>query len=134
MDEALKAAELEVVTLDWDGLAAGTSIFTTIFLTEVRDTESRLRCPHITDQEALSSSAGEPLPRWELFGREPLGRGLQTCGFGGGKLVQPPKGTGINKSCSDAPRSPKRCLTVGSVKYTYGIGEFEITSASTSRS
>ena len=50
MDEALKAAELEVVTLDWDGLAAGTSIFTTIFLTEVRDTGSRLRCPHITGQ------------------------------------------------------------------------------------
>ena len=33
MDEALQAAEFEVVTLDWDGFAAGTSIFTTIFLT-----------------------------------------------------------------------------------------------------
>ena len=34
VDEALKAAEFEVVTLDWDGFGAGTSIFTTIFLTE----------------------------------------------------------------------------------------------------
>jgi hypothetical protein len=53
---------------------------------------------------------------------------VQTFGVGKGvKVVQPPKGTGIYKSCSDAPPSPKRCLTVGGVKYTYGIGEFETT-------
>ena len=53
---------------------------------------------------------------------------LQTFGLGGGEnFVQPPKGTGIYKSCSDAPPSPKHCLTVGKVNYTYGIGEFEAT-------
>jgi formylglycine-generating enzyme required for sulfatase activity len=53
---------------------------------------------------------------------------LQTFGLGGGEnWVQPPKGPGIYKSCSAAPASPKRCLTVGSVKYTYGIGEYETT-------
>jgi amidase len=34
VDEALKAAEFEVVTLDWDGFGAGTTIFTTIYFTE----------------------------------------------------------------------------------------------------
>jgi hypothetical protein len=53
---------------------------------------------------------------------------LQTFGLGGGeRWVQPPTGTGIYKSCSVAPPSPKRCLTVGKVTYTYGIGEFETT-------
>ncbi len=42
IDEALKAAEFEVVTLDWDGFAEGTNIFTTIFLTEVWDTDHAL--------------------------------------------------------------------------------------------
>jgi amidase len=46
VDEALKAAEFEVVTLDWDGFAAGTNIFTTIFLTEVWDTDHRLAEAH----------------------------------------------------------------------------------------
>jgi hypothetical protein len=53
---------------------------------------------------------------------------VQTFGAGKGvKVVQPPQGTGIYKSCSDAPPSPKPCLTVGAVNYTYGIGEFETT-------
>ena len=46
VDEALKAAEFEVVALDWDGFAAGTSIFTTIFLTEVWDTDHALTEAH----------------------------------------------------------------------------------------
>src|SRR5207247_2343677 len=46
VDEALKAAEFEVVTLDWDGFAAGTHIFTTIFLTEVWDTDHSLAQAH----------------------------------------------------------------------------------------
>ena len=46
VDEALKAAELEVVTLDWDGFAAGTSIFTTIYLTEAWDTNHSLAEAH----------------------------------------------------------------------------------------
>jgi amidase len=46
IDEALKAAELEVVTLDWDGFGAGTSIFTAIFLTEAWDTDHALVQAH----------------------------------------------------------------------------------------
>jgi amidase len=46
VDQALKAAEFEVVTLDWDGFAAVTSIFTTIFLTEVWDTDHALADAH----------------------------------------------------------------------------------------
>jgi amidase len=46
VDEALKAAEFEVVTLDWDGFAAGTSIFTTIYLTEAWDTNHSLAQAH----------------------------------------------------------------------------------------
>ena len=41
--------------------------------------------------------------------------------------VKPPVGPGIYKNCSKAPPAPPTCLTVGGVKYTYGIGEFEIT-------
>jgi amidase len=46
VDEALKAAEFEVVTLDWDGFADGTNIFTTIFLTEVWDADHSLAEAH----------------------------------------------------------------------------------------
>ncbi len=46
IDAALKTAELEVVTLDWDGFAAGTDIFTAIFLTEVWDTDHALAETH----------------------------------------------------------------------------------------
>jgi amidase len=46
IDEALKAAGLEVVTLDWDGFGAGTSIFTAIFLTEAWHTDHALAQAH----------------------------------------------------------------------------------------
>jgi hypothetical protein len=57
---------------------------------------------------------------------------IQTFGFTGNKAtkVDPPENsgsTGIYKTCSDAPPSPKSCLTVGAVSYKYGIGEFETT-------
>jgi hypothetical protein len=52
---------------------------------------------------------------------------IQTFGGPKGKFVDPPKGTGIYAKCSDAPAAPPPCLTVGGVKYTYGIGEFETT-------
>jgi hypothetical protein len=52
---------------------------------------------------------------------------IQTFGGPTGQFVDPPKGTGIYKNCSDAPKAPPPCLTVGGVGYTYGIGEFEIT-------
>jgi amidase len=46
VDEALKAAEFEVVTLDWDGFAAGTTIFTTIYFTEAWHTSHSLAQAH----------------------------------------------------------------------------------------
>jgi amidase len=46
VDQALKAAEFDVVTLDWDGFAAGTNIFTTIFLTEAWDSDHALAGAH----------------------------------------------------------------------------------------
>ncbi len=46
IDQALKAAGLEVVPLDWDGFEAGTNIFTTIFLTEAWDTDHALAEAH----------------------------------------------------------------------------------------
>jgi formylglycine-generating enzyme required for sulfatase activity len=52
---------------------------------------------------------------------------IQTFGGPKGQFVDPPKGTGIYASCSQAPAAPPPCLTVGGVGYTYGIGEFEIT-------
>jgi hypothetical protein len=52
---------------------------------------------------------------------------VQTFGGPKGDFVDPPKNTGIYKNCSDAPKAPPPCLTVGGVGYTYGIGEFEIT-------
>ena len=46
IDESLKRAGLEVVTLDWDGFAAGANIFATIYLTEVWDTDHALAQTH----------------------------------------------------------------------------------------
>jgi amidase len=46
VDQALKAAEFEVVTLDWDGFTAGTNLFTTIFLTEAWDADHTLAEEH----------------------------------------------------------------------------------------
>jgi amidase len=39
IDEALKTAELEVVTLDWDGFDTGTNIFAAIFFAEAWDSD-----------------------------------------------------------------------------------------------
>jgi hypothetical protein len=52
---------------------------------------------------------------------------VQTFGGPTGQFVDPPKGTGIYQTCSDAPAAPPPCVTVGGVSYTYGIGEFEVT-------
>ena len=54
---------------------------------------------------------------------------VQTFGGPKGDFVDLPKGTGIYKNCSDAPKAPPPCLTVGSVGYTYGIAELETTVA-----
>jgi amidase len=42
VDDALRAAGLEVVALDWDGLAAGTDCFTTIYFNEMWGTDHEL--------------------------------------------------------------------------------------------
>jgi len=55
---------------------------------------------------------------------------IQTFGGPTGQFVDPPENkgsTGIYKNCSDAPKAPPPCLTVGGVGYTYGIGEFDVT-------
>jgi formylglycine-generating enzyme required for sulfatase activity len=55
---------------------------------------------------------------------------VQTFSGPKGEFVDPPKTpkeTGIYKSCSEAPKAPLSCLTVGAVGYKYGIGEFAIT-------
>jgi formylglycine-generating enzyme required for sulfatase activity len=52
---------------------------------------------------------------------------VQTFGGPKGQFVDPPKGTGIYKTCADAPAAPPPCLTVGAVDYEYGIGEYEVT-------
>jgi amidase len=49
IDEVLKAAEFDVVTLDWDGFATGTNIFSAIFLTEAWDTDHALAGAHPGD-------------------------------------------------------------------------------------
>jgi amidase len=46
IDQALKSAEFEVVTLDWDGFEAGTNIFTAIFLAEAWDADHALAEAH----------------------------------------------------------------------------------------
>jgi len=57
---------------------------------------------------------------------------IQTFGVTGNSAtkVEPPENsgsTGIYKNCSDAPPSPKQCLTVGGVSYKYGIAEYDTT-------
>ena len=52
---------------------------------------------------------------------------IQTFGGPLGQFVDPPQGTGIYKTCADAPAAPPPCLTVGEVDYEYGIGQLEIT-------
>jgi amidase len=64
VDEALKAAEFEVVTLDWDGFAAGTNIFTTIFLTEAWDTDHALCDGH---PDAVGDDIRQTLSMADLF-------------------------------------------------------------------
>jgi Asp-tRNA(Asn)/Glu-tRNA(Gln) amidotransferase A subunit family amidase len=64
VDEALKAAEFEVVTLDWDGFATGTNIFTTIFLAEVWDTDHALAEAH---PDGVGDDIHQTLSMTELF-------------------------------------------------------------------
>ena len=64
IDEALKAAEFEVITLDWDGFEAGTNIFTTIFLTEVWDTDHALAQAH---PDGVGDDIHQTLSMTDLF-------------------------------------------------------------------
>src|SRR6476646_7077775 len=69
--------------------------------------------PMATVGEPCNPSVGV----WQVF---------KTVGTKGAGVTLPP-GTGIYKNCAAAPSSAPSCLTVGGVKSTYGIGEFEIT-------
>jgi formylglycine-generating enzyme required for sulfatase activity len=74
----------------------------------------------VTIPTAIVGDPGNPsVGVWQVF---------KTVGASGAGVTLPPNNsTGIYKSCSDAPGSAPSCLTVGGVKDTYGIGEFEIT-------
>jgi amidase len=64
IDEALKAAGLDVVLLDWNGFEAGTNIFTTVFLTEAWDTDHALA---EADQEGVGQDIAQTLAMSEMF-------------------------------------------------------------------
>jgi len=64
VDRALKTAGFEVVTLDWDGFEAGTSIFTTIFLTEAWETGHALAAAH---PDAVGQDIAQLLAMNDLF-------------------------------------------------------------------
>lgn len=51
---------------------------------------------------------------------------FKTAGTPGPGVILP-AGTGIYPTCADAPANAPSCLTVGGVKKTFGIGEFEVT-------
>jgi formylglycine-generating enzyme required for sulfatase activity len=74
----------------------------------------------VTIQTATVGDPGNPsVGVWQVF---------KTVGTSSTGVTLPPNnGTGIYKSCDAAPSSAPSCLTVGGVKDTYGIGEFEIT-------
>ena len=74
----------------------------------------------LTIQTAMVGDPGNhSVGVWQVF---------KTVGASGAGVTLPPNNsTGIYKSCADAPSSAPSCLTVGGVKDTYGIGEFEIT-------
>ena len=74
----------------------------------------------VTIPMAVVGDPGNPsVGVWQVF---------KTAGTKGSGVTLPPNnGTGIYKNCGDAPASAPSCLTVGGVKDTYGIGEFEIT-------
>jgi amidase len=64
IDHALKAAGLDVVTLDWNGFDAGTNMFTTIFLTEAWDTDHALI---EADPDGIGEDIAQTLGMSELF-------------------------------------------------------------------
>jgi hypothetical protein len=74
----------------------------------------------VTIPMAVVGDPGNPsVGVWQVF---------KTVGTKGSGVTLPPhNGTGIYKNCAAAPSSAPSCLTVGGVKDTYGIGEFEIT-------
>jgi formylglycine-generating enzyme required for sulfatase activity len=74
----------------------------------------------VTIQTATVGDPGNPsVGVWQVF---------KTLGTSNTNVTLPPdNGTGIYKSCDDAPASAPSCLTVGGVADTYGIGEFAVT-------
>jgi formylglycine-generating enzyme required for sulfatase activity len=74
----------------------------------------------VTIPMAIVGDPGNPsVGVWQVF---------KTVGTSGAGVTLPPNNsTGIYKSCADAPASAPSCLTVGGVKDTFGIGEFQVT-------
>jgi hypothetical protein len=106
------------------GLAFGIMAGLAIFVTGVQLGAAALSVPKRGVVTITMAMVGDP-------GNPSVGV-IQTFGLTGNKStkVEPPENTGstgIYKNCSDAPPSPKQCLTVGSVSYKYGIGEFDTT-------
>ena len=64
IDQALKAAEFDIITLDWDGFEAGTNIFTAIFLTEAWDTDHALAQAH---PDGVGPDIAQTLAMHDLF-------------------------------------------------------------------
>jgi amidase len=81
IDRALKTAGFDVVVLDWDGFATGTSIFTTTFLTEAWETDHALAAAH---PDAVGQDIAQLLAMNDLFrpgladARAQLGRWRQS--------------------------------------------------------
>jgi formylglycine-generating enzyme required for sulfatase activity len=74
----------------------------------------------VTIPVAIVGDPGNPsVGVWQVF---------KTVGATGAGVTLPPAGTtGIYPNCEAAPSTAPSCLTVGAVKDTFGIGEFEIT-------
>jgi amidase len=64
VDEALRAAEFEVVVLDWDEFEAGTNLFTSIYFDEIGATDGELAS---TDPDGVGADIHQALALVDLF-------------------------------------------------------------------
>lgn len=64
IDAALQEAELDVVTLDWNGFEAGASCFTTVYFTEIWDVDHELAESH---PEEVGEDIAQTLAMTEMF-------------------------------------------------------------------
>lgn len=64
VDDALRAAGLDVVTLDWDGFEAGTDLFTAIFFDEVGTSDGELAA---ADPDGIGHDIHQALALVDMF-------------------------------------------------------------------